>query len=133
MRSVCALKTWRTLCALAVFQKAVTLLLVHSHTPADYRSCICSGSSHHSSDRWLQSAVRNHSSLWYIVTDCAGLRLQLRNSWGLKVWVPRTELAPIHIDKLQSSGVPLGAADVLRVYTAFAEQWLLAMTDYQVS
>ena len=67
------------------------------------------------------------------MTDCAGLRMQVRSSWGPKVWVPEAELAPVHIDRLHSSGVPLDAADVLRIHTAFAEQWLLAMTDFQVS
>ena len=81
----------------------------------------------------MLSAVGNQSVLWYVVTDCAGLRSQLRDSWGLKIWAPKVELAPVHVDKLQSSGVPLVAADVLRVYTAFAEQWLFSMTDYQVS
>lgn len=80
----------------------------------------------------MQSAVGNQSVLWYIVTDCAGLRTQLRNSWGRKIWVPMHESPPVHINELQNTGESLPAADVRRVFTAFAEQWLFAMTDYQV-
>ena len=109
------------------------LICVHHQVLADFKSCLGSTSSYCSSDTSLQPAVGNQSVLWYIVTDCAGLSLQLRNSWGCKVWVPKgaKDLAPVHIDKLQSSGASLDAADILRGFTAFAEQWFFAMTDYQ--
>ena len=66
--------------------------------------------------------------MWYVVSDCAALRGKAAERYGARVLVPRNETPVEHL--AFSSGDP--ARDVLAFRVAFAEQWLLGMTDFQV-
>ena len=66
--------------------------------------------------------------IWYVVSDCAALRTKAKERYGAKVLVPRGEAPVEHV--VHSSGN--ATRDVLAFRVAFAEQWLLGMTDFQV-
>ena len=67
--------------------------------------------------------------IWYVVTDCAHLRARAAERYGAKVLLPRGGDLPVeHL--MFSSGD--AARDVLAFRAAFAEQWLLGLTDFQV-
>ncbi|EIE18113.1 hypothetical protein COCSUDRAFT_60600 [Coccomyxa subellipsoidea C-169] len=65
---------------------------------------------------------------WYVVSDCPSLRYKAADKYGPKVLLPTRELVTDHI--FYKSGNR--TRDMLAFRTAFAEQWLLGMTDFQV-
>ncbi|KAK9919098.1 hypothetical protein WJX75_009394 [Coccomyxa subellipsoidea] len=65
---------------------------------------------------------------WYMVSDCPALRYKAAKKYGPKVLLPSQELVTEHIT--YSTGNT--TKDLLAIQTAFAEQWLLGMTDFQV-
>ena len=67
--------------------------------------------------------------LWYVVSDCAQLRARAAERYGAKVVVPRGGAVPVEHLMISSGDA---ARDVLAFRAAFAEQWLLGMTDFQV-
>ena len=75
-----------------------------------------------------QYRVGGQQVLWYVVSDCARLRARAAERYGAKVMLPGGEAPVEHL------GFSSGNAtrDVLAFRVAFAEQWLLGMTDFQV-
>lgn len=76
-----------------------------------------------------QYRVGGQEVLWYVVSDCAQLRSKAAEVFGAKVLLPRGDTPVEHV--MHSSGN--ATRDVLAFRAAFAEQWLLGMTDFQVS
>ena len=75
-----------------------------------------------------QYRVEGQEVLWYVVSDCARLRGKAAELYGAKVMLPQGETPVEHLG--HSSGN--ATRDILAFRVAFAEQWLLGMTDFQV-
>ena len=72
--------------------------------------------------------VEGQQVLWYVASDCARLRGRAAERYGAKVLLPQGEAPVEHV--MESSGN--ATRDALAFRVAFAEQWLLGMTDFQV-
>ena len=73
--------------------------------------------------------MNGQNVLWYVVSDCARLRGKAAELYGAKVMLPKGETPVEHL--AFSSGN--STRDILAFRVAFAEQWLLGMTDFQVA
>lgn len=76
-----------------------------------------------------QYRVRGQEVLWYVVSDCARLRSKAAERYGAKVLLPGGEAPVEHLNFASGNAT----RDLLSFRVAFAEQWLLGMTDFQVS